>query len=160
MPFPYSFFLNPFTHGGVRVFKDRKHLRMCGGDLHWARALVFSPSYGFRYLYCCSLAPIPVEKHSLACFVYTLGQVDRLGKPGPESMNWPCDLGCHWQASARMCAVGRVSRSSSKYNTVVWVSLLSRVFSLLNSELFEDRNHVLFIYLCIVLLPSSALSTK
>lgn len=92
------------------------------------------------------------------CFVYTLGQVDSLVKPGPERRNRPCDLSFHWQASARMCAVGRVSLSSSKYNTVVLVSLLSSVFSLFTFELIEDRDSVSFI--SVFLVPTMVLGTR
>lgn len=57
-----------------------------------------------------------------------------------------------------MYTVGRVSLSSSKYNTVVLVSLLSGVFSLPNSELLEVRNSVLFIFISLV--HNTVLGTK
>lgn len=57
-----------------------------------------------------------------------------------------------------MCAAGRVSLSSSKYNTVVLVSLLSSVFSLFTSELLEDRDNVSFI--SVFLVPNVVLGTK
>lgn len=53
--------------------------------------------------------------------------------------------------------MGRVSLGSGKYNTVVLVSLLSRVFFLLNSELLEDRDNVLII---LSLYPTQCLAQR
>lgn len=97
---------------------------------------------------------------SLARLVYTLGPVDSPVKPGQERRSRPRDLSFHWQASTRMCAAGRVSLSSSKYYTVVLISLLSRAFSLRNAELLEHRGTVLFIYLCESPVPSSVLGPR
>lgn len=52
-----------------------------------------------------------------------------------------------------MYTLGRVSLSSSTYNTVVLVSLLSRVFSLPSSVPLEVRDNFLFIVVSLVRNP-------
>lgn len=57
-----------------------------------------------------------------------------------------------------MCTVGSVSLSSSKYNTVVLVSLLSRASSRPNSEPLEVRDSVSLTFVSLV--PNPVLGVK